>query len=308
VALVGRLDQPLQRRGGGVSYRRPVSPGRVGVYVLLLLGATVSLLPFVYMLMTSVKSYSSVVNNTLWPWPPFGTESIQFQNYALAVQAIGFDRGSGTPLLVRYLANSVVVSIGIVLGSLFTSVLAAYALAKLNVPGKNLLFLFVLAVIMVPEDATLVPKVVMMYNLKWYNTYLALIVPFTVNVFGIFLLRQWFLQIPKELYEAAVMDGMGHIRYLISIVIPLSKPAMLTVALLSFIWSWDSFKWPLLVTRDSSMRVLGVGLQQFKGGEGGTNVQLLMAFATFVVLPVIVFYFLAQKQFREAVTTVGIKG
>ncbi|MGI9145187.1 MAG: carbohydrate ABC transporter permease [Chloroflexota bacterium] len=285
-----------------------MSAGRVAVYVLLVLGAAVSVLPFVYMLMTSLKSYGSIVNNTIWPWPPFGTESVQFQNYALALQAIGFDRQSGTPLLLRYLANSIVVSLGIVLGSLVTSVLAAYALAKLNVPGKNLLFLFVLAVIMVPEDATLVPKVVMMYNLKWYNTYLALIVPFTVNVFGIFLLRQWFLQIPKELFEAATMDGMGHLRYLISIVIPLSKPALLTVALLSFIWSWDSFKWPLLVTRDSSMRVLGVGLQQFKGGEGGTNVQLLMAFATLVVLPVIIFYFLAQKQFREAVTTVGIKG
>jgi multiple sugar transport system permease protein len=278
------------------------------MYVVLVLGATASLLPFVYMLMTSVKSYGSIVNNTLWPWPPFGTETPQFQNYAQAIQTIGVDRQTGTPLLVRYVANSVVVSAGIVLGSLVTSVLAAYALARLNVPGKNLLFLFVLAVIMVPEDATLVPKVVMMYNLKWYNTYLALIVPFTVNVFGIFLLRQWFLQVPKELFEAALMDGMGHLRYLISIVIPLSKPALLTVALLSFIWSWDSFKWPLLVTRDSSMRVLGVGLQQFKGGEGGTNVQLLMAFATLVVLPVIVFYFLTQKQFREAVTTVGIKG
>jgi multiple sugar transport system permease protein len=304
---VGLVEHSIQRRGG-VSFRRPVSLTRVGMYVVLVLGATASLLPFVYMLMTSLKSYGSIINNTLWPWPPFGADSVQFQNYALAIQAIGFDRQTGTPLLVRYVANSIVVSLGIVLGSLVTSVLAAYALAKLNVPGKNLLFLFVLAVIMVPEDATLVPRVVMMYNLKWYNTYLALIVPFTVNVFGIFLLRQWFLQIPKELYEAAVMDGMGHLRYLISIVLPLSKPALLTVALLSFIWSWDSFKWPLLVTRDSSMRVLGVGLQQFKGGEGGTNVQLLMAFATLVVMPVIVFYFLAQKQFREAVTTVGIKG
>lgn len=278
------------------------------MYGVLVLGAIASVLPFVYMLLTSLKSYGNIVNNTLWPWPPFGSDPVQLQNYALAVQAVGFDRQTGTPLLLRYAANSVVVSAGIVIGSLITSVLAAYALARLNVPGKNLLFLFVLAVIMVPEDATLVPKVVMMYNLKWYNSYQALIVPFTVNVFGIFLLRQWFLQIPKELFEAALMDGMGHLRYLFSIVIPLSKPALLTVALLSFIWSWDSFKWPLLVTRDSSMRVLGVGLQQFKAGEGGTNIQLLMAFATLVVLPVIVFYFLTQKQFREAVTTVGIKG
>jgi multiple sugar transport system permease protein len=303
VAVIAR-----QGRGGRLEAARPVSLVRAGVYVVLILGAIASLLPFVYMLMTSVKSYGSIVNNSLWPWPPFGTESVQLQNYTQALQTIGFDRQTGTPLLVRYLANSIVVSTGVVLGSLVTSVMAAYALAKLNVPGKNLLFLFVLAVIMVPEDATLVPKVVMMYNLRWYNTYWALIVPFTVNVFGIFLLRQWFMQIPRDLFEAAVMDGMGHIRYLLSIVLPLSKPAILTVALLSFIWSWDSFKWPLLVTRDTNMRVLGVGLQQFKAGEGGTNVQLLMAFATLVVLPVILFYFLAQKQFREAVTMTGIKG
>jgi multiple sugar transport system permease protein len=304
MAVVGRAFDPAGRSRPS----RPLSLSRIGVYAVLWLGAIACLLPFVYMLLTSVKSYGSVVNNTLWPWPPFGTEIPQFQNYGLAIQAVGIDRQTGVPLLVRYVANSVVVSMGIVFGSLFTSVLAAYALAKLNVPGKNLLFLFVLAVIMVPEDATLVPKVVMMYNLKWYNTYWALIVPFTVNVFGIFLLRQWFMQIPKDLFEAAVMDGMGHMRYLISIVLPLSKPAILTVALLSFIWSWDSFKWPLLVTRDTNMRVLGVGLQQFKSGDGGSNVQLLMAFATLVVVPVIAFYFLAQKQFREAVTMTGIKG
>jgi multiple sugar transport system permease protein len=244
----------------------------------------------------------------MWPWPPFGSEQPQWTNYPTALQAIGFDRQLGTLLFIRYLFNSVLVTVCIVAGTLVTSILAAYALARLNVPGKRLLFIFVLAVIMVPEDATLVPKVVMIYNLHWYNTYWALIVPFTVNVVAIFLLRQFFLQIPRELFEAAVMDGMGHLRYLMSIVVPLSKPAILTVALLNFIWSWDSFKWPLLVTRDTSMRVLGVGLQQFKSGEGGSYVQELMVFATLVVLPVLVFYFLLQRQFREAITTVGIKG
>jgi multiple sugar transport system permease protein len=135
-----------------------------------------------------------------------------------------------------------------------------------------------------------------------------LIVPFTVNVVSIFLLRQFFLQIPKDLYEAAAVDGMGHLRYLWFIVVPLSKPAVLTVALLNFIWSWDSFKWPLLVTRDTNMRVLGVGLQQFKNGDGSSNIQELMVFTTLVVIPVLVFYTLVQRHFREAITTVGIKG
>src|ERR1700681_5030807 len=116
MALAGHLEQPIRRASNG----RSVSLTRVGVYAILVLGAAVSLLPFVYMLMTSVKSYSSIVNNTLWPWPPFGTEAVQLGNYALAIQAIGFDRQTGTSLLVRYAANSVVVSLGIVLGSLFT--------------------------------------------------------------------------------------------------------------------------------------------------------------------------------------------
>jgi multiple sugar transport system permease protein len=285
-----------------------LSLGRTAMYAVLILGALVSILPFVYMVLTSFKSYGAVINNNLWPWPPFGTEAPQLSNIPAAIQAIGFDRQLGTPLIVRYFLNSLLVTGGIVLGTLVTSVLAAYALARLELPGKNLLFIAVLAVIMVPEDATLVPKVVLMYNLHWYNTYWALIVPFTVNVVAIFLLRQFFMQIPKDLFEAAVMDGMGHLRYLWSIVVPLSRPAVLTVALLNFIWSWDSFKWPLLVTRDTNLRVLGVGLQQFKSGEGGSSVQELMVFATLVVLPVVLLYFLLQRQFREAVTTVGIKG
>jgi len=297
---VGAAPRPPRRR-------RPVSVARAATYAVLVVGACASLLPFVYMGMTAVKSYGSVVNNVFWPWPPFGSESLQLQNYPQAIQTIGFDRQWGIPLFVRYLANSLIVVTATVAGTLVTSVAAAYALAQLRVPGQNVLLALALAVVMVPEDVTLVPRVVLMYDLHWYNTYWALVMPFTVSVFGIFLLRQFFRQLPRELFEAAVVDGMGHVRYLLSVALPLSKPAVSTVALLSFIWAWDSFKWPLLVTRDASMRVLAVGLQQFKSGEG-TNVQLLMAFASLVVLPVVVLYFLVQKQFREAITTVGIKG
>jgi multiple sugar transport system permease protein len=160
---------------------------------------------------------------------------------------------------------------------------------------------------MVPEDLTTVPKVVMMFNLQWYNSYAALIVPFTVSVFGIFLLRQFFMQIPRELYEAAVLDGVGHIGFLFRVVLPLSRPILMALGLLTFVWSWDNFKWPLLVTRDSSMRVMAVGLQQFMIGEG-KEVQLLMAFATLVAGPVIVLYFITQKYFKEGILTTGLKG
>jgi multiple sugar transport system permease protein len=280
---------------------------RLLLYVVLVLAALAAVGPFVYMILTSLKSYGSVIAGSIWPWPPFGAEPLQWGNYPQALARVGWDNDWHTWLLVRYLANSLIVTGGGIALTLFTSITAAYALARFDLPGKGLAFGLLLATIMVPDDVSIVPKVVMMFNLRWYNTYLALIVPFTVSVFGIFLLRQFFLQIPRDLYEAAVVDGMGHLGYLARIVVPLSQPAILTLALLTFVAAWDSFKWPLLVTRDASMRVLGVGLQQFMLGEGG-DVQLLMAFATLVAAPVIAFYFLVQRQFREAVLTAGIRG
>lgn len=277
------------------------------VYVVLVVAAVVSIGPFVYMLLASLKTYGSVIANTFWPWLPFGTEALQWQNYPEAIQTIGRDRQWGTWLFFRYLANSLIVAAVTVTGVVVTSTLAAYALSRIRVPGQNLLFLLVLTVLMVPEDLTTVPKVVMMFNLQWYNTYAALTVPFMVSVFGIFLLRQFFLQIPRELYEAAVLDGVGHLGFLFWVVVPLSRPVLLALGLLTFVWSWDNFKWPLLVTRDASMRVMAVGLQQFMIGEG-KELQLLMAFATLVAAPIIVLYFVTQRYFKEGILTTGLKG
>lgn len=282
--------------------------GRILIYAVLIIGALASVMPFIYMVMTAFKTYGSATTNVVWPWAPVGDEPLQWNNFTEAVETSGKDTQWQTFLFIRYFANSVITSVIIVAGSVLTSVLAAYALTHIDLPGRNLVFLLILATIMVPNDLTLVPKVVMMFNLKWYNTYLALTVPFLASVFGIFLIRQFFLQIPKDLFDAARIDGAGHLRYLFTIVVPLSKPAIVTTALLNFIWAWDNFKWPLLVTRDSNMRVLAVGLQQFLASEGGTKVQLMMAFATMVVVPIVVFYFFTQKYFTEGVITTGIKG
>lgn len=281
---------------------------RILIYVILIVGAFASAMPFLYMIMTSLKTYGDIINNNFWPWPPFGNEALQWQNYPDAIQNVGFDKTWQVPLVVRYFANSIIVTVLSVIGILLTSIFAAYPLARIDLPGKNFIFILILATLMIPPDLTLVPKVVMMFNFGWYNAYPALVVPFLASVFSIFLLRQFFMQIPKDLYDAALIDGAGHLRYLFTIVLPLSKPAVVTTALLNFIWAWDSFKWPLLVTRDSHMRVVAVGLQQFMASEGGTKVQLLMAFATMVVVPVLVFYFITQKYFKEGVITTGIKG
>ncbi|MEP7199652.1 MAG: carbohydrate ABC transporter permease [Chloroflexota bacterium] len=288
--------------------RQPIDWSRAFIYTVLIVGALLSILPFVYMLLTSLKSNGSVIVNNFWPWAPFGTEPLQFNNFPDAIKEAGFDKQWGVPLIVRYFVNSIIVSGATLFGTLTTSVLAAYALTHINIPGKNVLFILILATIMIPNDLTLVPKVVMMFNLGWYNTYAALIVPFLASVFGIFLLRQFFMQIPKDLFEAALLDGAGHLRYLWTVVLPLSKPAVVTIALLNFIAAWDSFKWPLLVTRDSSMRVIAVGLQQFNATDGGTQTQWMMAFAAMVVLPVIILYFLTQKYFTESIARTGIKG
>ena len=287
---------------------RRINWGRVFIYTVLIIGAIISAIPFIYMIMTSLKSYGSVVVNNFWPWWPFGTEPLQFNNYPDAIKEAGVDRQWGVPLIYRYFLNSIIIALATLVGTLLTSILAAYALTHIKLPGGNLIFLLVLTTIMIPNDLTLVPKVVMMFNLGWYNTYAALIVPFLASVFGIFLLRQFFMQIPKDLFEAALLDGAGHLQYLWSVVMPLSKPAIITIALLNFIASWDSFKWPLLVTRDASMRVLAVGLQQFNASDGGTQTQWMMAFAGMVILPVIVFYFFTQKYFTEGIARTGIKG
>lgn len=287
---------------------KKVNWGRISIYTILTIGALLSVIPFIYMLLGSVKSYGSIINNNFWPWWPLGNEPIQWGNFSEAIRNVGTDRIWGIPMFFRYLINSLIVTSATVIGTLLTSIMAAYAFSYINLPGKSIIFLLILATLMIPNDLTLVPKLVMMYNFKWYNSYLALTIPFMASVFGIFLLRQFFMQIPKELYDAALIDGAGHLRYLAEIVVPLAKPAVITVALLTFIWSWDSFKWPLLVTRDSNMRVLAVGLQQFLAGEGGTRTHLMMAFASMVVIPVLIFYFFTQKYFTEGIARTGIKG
>lgn len=282
--------------------------GRILIYCLLAAGALVSVVPFLYMITGALKSYGSIITNNFWPWWPFGDEPVQWANYREAIRDIGYDEQWKIPLFYRYLLNSLIVTTLTVTGTLLIGVLAAYAFAVMDIPGKNVIFMLFLATMMIPGDLTLVPKVVMMFRLGWYNTYAALVVPWLVSVFGVFLLRQFFMQVPRDLYDAAQIDGAGHLRYLFSIVVPISRPAIITVALLNFIWSWDNFRWPLLVTRDANMRVLAVGLQQFMAGEGGTRTHLMMAFASLVVVPVLIFYFITQKHFTEGIARTGIKG
>ena len=280
------------------------------IYAMLILIAITALLPFVWMLLTSVKSLGDVISLRFWPWPPFGKSMPQWDNFGQAISLIGTDLDTGMPLFLRQLLNTGFVTACIVIGITVTSVMAAYAFAQLQFPGKSVLFVLVLATLMIPDDLTLIPRAVMMYKnyLNWYDSYLALTVPFLASAFGIFLIRQFFMQIPRDLFDAARIDGAGHIRYMIQVMIPLTRPAILTVALFNFIWTWNEFKWAQLVTQDTNMRMISVGLQNFLQGEGGPQTNLAMAVAVMVVAPVLILYFFTQKYFTEGITTTGLKG
>jgi ABC-type glycerol-3-phosphate transport system permease component len=285
-------------------------PGRIAMYAILIGVAILALVPFFWMLTTAVKSYGDVIAVRFWPWWPAGESTPQWSNFGRAIDLIGVDLDTGMPLFVRQFLNTALVTAVIVLGVTATSVMAAYAFAMLNFPGKSVIFILVLATLMIPDDLTLIPRAVLMYKnyLNWYNSYLALTVPFLASAFGIFLIRQFFKQIPIDLFEAARIDGSGHIRYMLQVMIPLSRPAILTVALFHFIWTWNEFKWAQLVTKDTNMRMISVGLQNFLQGEGGTEMQLAMAVATMVVAPIVIVYFFTQKFFTEGITTTGLKG
>ncbi len=303
----------------------------LAIHAILILGAVIVLFPFLWMLLGSFKSYNDATTSGFlpreWLWTNY-PDAITTMNGSVPCQ---FDAGNPLAflnqcLLFRYFVNTIFVGISVVLGVLFTSILAGYAFARLNFPGRDILFVVLLATLMIPFELTLVPNFVFMTWFptpeswianalglsregveNWINTYYALIIPFTASVFSIFLFRQFFRGIPGELFDAALLDGAKHSRFLWSIVLPLSKPALVTSALLTFLGTWNALMWPLLVTNSPQMRPIQVGLTQFIG-EAGTQVQLLMAGATITVIPIVILYLVLQRWFVEGISSAGIRG
>jgi ABC-type glycerol-3-phosphate transport system permease component len=205
-----------------------------------------------------------------------------------------------------YFRNSIIISILTPLLIVVTSAPAAYAFARLRFPGKDVIFLLYLATMMIPPEVLLIPNFITISELGWKNTYLALVIPFTANVVSIFFLRQFFLSIPNDLHDAATIDGAGHLRFLVSIGLPLSRPALVSTGMFNFLSTWNALIWPLLVTDKESMRPIALGLASFST-EAGMQPQLYMAAATFSIVPVIVLFLFVQKQFIEGIARTGIK-
>lgn len=264
-------------------------------YQALFLGAFLMLLPFYWMLITSLKGSQEALEYPPRWWP----EKPQWQNYPEAWHKpeVGF---------ARYYWVSFYTTVVTTLGTLLTSTLAAYAFAKMRFVGRNLLFYLVLATLMVPGQVLIIPDYIILAKLKWLDTYKALVVPWLASVFSIFLVRQFFMTLPDDLWDAAQIDGAGRWMFLWRVMVPLSKPVLITSAIFSFITQWNSLLWPLIVTSSPEMRTLMVGLQVFNS-DSGSEFHLLMAASAFCVLPVVVAFFLVQRFFIEGIARSGLK-
>lgn len=269
------------------------------IYIILIFGAVIALVPFFWMVSTSLMTLGETINRKWIPMNP---------------QWINFIKAWNEAHFAKYFMNSVVITAVTLLGLLITSILAGYAFGRIEFKGKNVLFAVLLSTMMVPETVTWLPNLLLIRGSiiplpggSWLNTLQALSIPFMANAFSIFLLRQFFAQIPNELWDAAQIDGAGHLRFLIQVCLPLSKAPIMTVVLFGFIGSWNAFAWPLLVTTRDTWRPLMVGLWTFVT-EAGPETHLLMAGAVITLIPILVVYFLTQKQFTQGIATTGLKG
>lgn len=283
---------------GRLKSRRRLFPAYC-VYVLLTLGAILMALPFYYMIVTSFKTPTEAVAFPPVWWP----SEFRVQNYVEA-WSLGQQRPRVT--FTRYFQVSLITSVVCTVGALITAIMAGYAFAKMKFVGSDYFFFLMLAMLMVPGQVLLVPNYVILNQLGWLDTYAALIVPWMASVFAIFLLRQFISTIPDDLWDAAQIDGAGRMYFLWMVVVPLSKPAIITAGIFLFLGNWNSLLWPLIVTKSEEMRTIQVGLQAFDQGAG-TDYHLLMAASTIVVMPMVIVFFFLQRYFIEGIARTGLK-
>lgn len=269
------------------------------LYATLTIIALFTVFPLVWMFFTSLHPPRSPIPS---PGTLFTPSGWAFGNYAYVLTS------SGLPV-ARFLINSVVVTISVVLLQLTLCSLAAYGFARLSFRGRDTLFFIFLLTMLIPGAALVVPLFFAVHKLGWLNTYLGLIVPYPYvsTAFGTFLLRQFFITLPRSLDEAARIDGASEWQILWHVILPSSKPALATLAAFGFIWTWTEFYWPMLATSSVSMRTLEVGLSVFKDAYGGTNWPLQMTAAVIVMVPALIVFLILQRYFIRGVVLSGLK-
>ncbi len=253
------------------------------------------ILPFAWMILTSLmpNARSLLLRPFKLPWPP------NFHNYVEAWNMQPFN---------TYAFNSIFVSTVVTIVSTITALMAGYAFAYLRFPGKKLLFLLVLAVLMLPSQVSIIPLYVTISKLNWLDSYWALIIPFAADAYGIYLITNAFKSIPTEFIEAAKIEGAGHLRILFQILVHLAKPSVVAFAIMAFKWRWNDYFWVLMMTSSTKMRTLPVGLVMMKVEDGGNQWHLIMAATLLVIMPIIIIYLLIQKTLNSNQLAGGIKG
>ncbi len=265
-------------------------------YLLLLALSAFFILPWIWMISTSLKNPSEL---TIWP-PVWIPNPIRWDNYLQAFREAGF---------ARYFINTLTIAVPSVIGAVASNSLIAYGFARVQWPGRNVVFALVLATLMLPGFVTFIPLYIVFRQLNWIDTYLPLIVPaFLGNAFFIFLLRQFFMQLPEELSDAARIDGANEWRIFWSILLPLARPALAVVALFQFIGSWNDYFGPLIYISDKSKYTVSLGIANMQSSYGFSNFAWIMAATCMSVLPIIVLFFFAQRTFIEGITLTGLKG
>jgi multiple sugar transport system permease protein len=294
-ALTGRPPSPL-----GAPPPRPTRPWTSSLltHALLCAASLVMLYPLLWMLASSFKADSEIFSSSLSLWPT----TFNFDAYRRGWEGLTVSFG-------QFFWNSLVISVLSVIGNVMSCSLAAYAFARLNFPGRNFWFAIMLGTLMLPYHVTLIPQYVLFLNIGWVDTILPLVVPkfLAADAFFIFLMVQFFRGIPRELDEAAKMDGCGPWRIFFRIMLPLSTPVLATAAIFSFIWTWDEFFAPLVYLNDMGSYTVQLGLRAFVDSSGKSDFGALFAMSVVTLVPVFIFFFFFQRLLIEGIATTGMK-
>lgn len=251
------------------------------------------LYPFIWMISTSVKDNVEVYTRPLSLIP----QKFLFENYRSAFELVPF---------ARFYLNTIIMTLGRVVGQIVLAAMTAYSFARLKFPAKNFLFLLVLGVMMVPSMVTFLPKFILIMKIGWLDTYWGLIIPGLADAFGVFLLRQFFLTIPQDFLDAAEMDGCNPFQTFIKVALPLSRSALAAYGFLVVLWTWNDFLWPLIVVNSTDMLTLSLGIQLFTG-QYSKNIPVMMAAASITILPMLILFLFAQRYIIEGITMSGLK-
>ncbi|HZW99918.1 MAG TPA: carbohydrate ABC transporter permease [Trueperaceae bacterium] len=287
---------PLTRREARALTQRPRRTGRRGpmiaAYVILSLGALLMVFPFVWMLLSSFKDAREVLSPGIWP------SRFTLVNYVEVITRTSFP---------RWFLNSLIVATATTASVLLLCSLVGYVLARLRFPGKNLIFILILSTLMIPTEMLVIPWYVISSRFDWINTYWGLIFPGLIPGFGVFLMRQFFQTVPRDLFDAGRIDGVSEPGLFFRIGLPLVGPGLAALGIFSFIGNWNAYLWPLIAGQSPSMRTVPVGISLFSG-EAGAAWHLIMAASSLAIVPVLIVFVLLQRQIIEGVVLSGIKG